>query len=138
MLYWIVNPWRSAFDFRGRATRREYWFFLIQLWLGWFVVAMAVTAFVDTWMKEVSDLELGSTLIALFAATFIPYLSASVRRLHDHDKSGWLYLLTVIPLVGWIFWLIMMLTPGTPGENSYGPDPRERGFSSGAAWEVFR
>ena len=41
------------------------------------------------------------------------------------------------PLIGWIFWLIMMLTPGTPGDNSYGPDPRERGQLGAGAASIF-
>jgi uncharacterized membrane protein YhaH (DUF805 family) len=52
-------------------------------------------------------------------------LAAGVRRIHDHDKTGWFILLALVPLIGWIFFLIMMLTPGTPGENSYGYDPCE-------------
>ena len=62
-------------------------------------------------------------LIVLFM--ILAQLAAGVRRIHDHDKTGWFILLGMVPLVGWIFFLIMMLTPGTPGENSYGYDPRE-------------
>jgi uncharacterized membrane protein YhaH (DUF805 family) len=62
-------------------------------------------------------------ILAIFL--FIGGLSVGVRRIHDHDKSGWLILLGAIPLIGWILHLILMLTPPTPGENSYGHDPRE-------------
>lgn len=67
-------------------------------------------------------------LVMLFLV--IASLAAGVRRLHDHDKTGWLFLLSLVPLIGWIFFLIMTLTPGTKGENSYGYDPREGDFLS--------
>ena len=63
--------------------------------------------------------------LAYRAGAGIATISAGVRRIHDHDKTGWLLLLSFVPLFGWIFLLIMTLTPGTRGENSYGYDPRE-------------
>jgi uncharacterized membrane protein YhaH (DUF805 family) len=129
MLYWLARPWRQTFDFSGRATRREYWMFLVQLYAV-LVIAMigfgALMAAVAPDLAERGAAGVGLGVIILFLLALIPYLSASIRRLHDHDKSGWLFLLSMVPLVGWIFYLIMMLTPGTPGENGYGPDPRER------------
>jgi uncharacterized membrane protein YhaH (DUF805 family) len=128
MLYWVLRPWRQTFDFSGRATRREYWLFIVQLYLALVLAviglgAVAGAAGAGTGERGAAGIGLG--VILLFLVAFIPYLSASVRRLHDHDKSGWLFLLSMVPLVGWIFYLIMMLTPGTPGENGYGPDPRD-------------
>jgi uncharacterized membrane protein YhaH (DUF805 family) len=130
LLYWVLRPWRQTFDFKGRATRREYWFFLVQLYAA---AVIAIFGFALLLVLAAPDMELenrdGSVGVSIgiaFLLALIPYFSASIRRLHDHDKSGWLLLLTFIPLVGWIFYLIMMLTPGTPGENGYGPDPRER------------
>ena len=61
-------------------------------------------------------------LWALF--TFIPNLAVAVRRLHDQDKSGWMILLALIPLVGGIIVLVFMLLDGTRGPNQYGPDPK--------------
>jgi uncharacterized membrane protein YhaH (DUF805 family) len=47
-------------------------------------------------------------------------LSVAVRRLHDTDKSGWMILLSLIPFVGGIIVLVLMLLPGTPGQNRFG------------------
>lgn len=130
MLYWVLRPWRQAFDFGGRATRREYWLFLVQLYAG-LVIAIFGLAFLlalvaPDMATESRDAGVGAIMGFVALLALIPYLSASVRRLHDHDKSGWLFLLTFVPVVGWIFYLIMMLTPGIRGENGYGPDPRDR------------
>ena len=138
-MYWVKRPWRQSFDFSGRATRREYWLFVLQLWLGLIVVAFVMGLFTallagpDSATVQAVPL----VMLALILFSLLPFLSATIRRLHDHDKTGWMLLLWFIPAVGWIFFLIMMLTPGTEGENDFGPDPRERGFSAEDAYAVF-
>jgi uncharacterized membrane protein YhaH (DUF805 family) len=63
-------------------------------------------------------------VVTLFGlASFIPSLSVTVRRLHDTDKSGWLILLGLIPLIGVIILLVFYILPGTKGPNKFGPDP---------------
>jgi uncharacterized membrane protein YhaH (DUF805 family) len=56
--------------------------------------------------------------------TFIPNLAVQVRRLHDQDKSGWMILVGLIPLIGPIWLLVLYLSEGTRGPNQYGPDPK--------------
>jgi uncharacterized membrane protein YhaH (DUF805 family) len=121
---WIFRPWWQAFKVDGRATRREYWLFYVQLAIVFTGLIVAASALTDLGRGPMSGAAM-AVLIGFYFYTFVATVTASVRRLHDHDKSGWFYLLAMIPLIGWIFFLIMMLTPGTPGENNYGPDPRE-------------
>ena len=119
---WVTRPWRQAFDFKGRATRREYWLFVLQTYALIFGLFLGLAQFQDS--AGVAPIVLALVpILSLFL--FIALLSAGVRRLHDHDKSGWMILIAAFPFVGWIFYLIMMLTPPTPGENGYGHDPRE-------------
>ena len=47
----------------------------------------------------------------------------SIRRLHDCDKSGYWYILVLVPIVNLVLWLYLLFQPGTAGENKYGPDP---------------
>jgi len=142
MLYWVARPWRQTFNFSDRATRREYWFFLVQLYVGFLIAMFGIGMVLGLAYPAALDDEgspvIGVLTIVAMLLLLVPYLSASVRRLHDHDKSGWLFLLTFVPLAGWIFYLIMMLTPGTQGANSYGSDPRDRLESGGDMAEVFR
>jgi uncharacterized membrane protein YhaH (DUF805 family) len=121
---WIFRPWWQALKFDGRATRREYWLFYVQLAIVFTVLIVAASALTDGGRGPMAGAMM-AVLIGSYFYTFIATVTASVRRLHDHGKSGWFYLLAMIPLIGWIFFLIMMLTPGTPGGNGYGPDPRE-------------
>ena len=53
-------------------------------------------------------------------AVLLPSLSLMVRRLHDIGKSGTYILMGLIPVVGYIFILVYMLTGSAP-DNQYGP-----------------
>jgi uncharacterized membrane protein YhaH (DUF805 family) len=43
-----------------------------------------------------------------------------VRRLHDLDKTGWLLVLWVIPMVGLVIVVWVFGRLGTPGQNRSG------------------
>jgi uncharacterized membrane protein YhaH (DUF805 family) len=100
---------RSGFqnyaDFRGRATRSEFWWF--SLLVAMFRLLLLVPGIVTI---------LG--IIALLVS-FVPSVSVGARRLHDVGKSGWwlLIALTVIGYVPLIYWWIKDSDPGT---NAYG------------------
>jgi uncharacterized membrane protein YhaH (DUF805 family) len=66
----------------------------------------------------------GWICILYILVTFIPLLAVAVRRLHDVGKSGWFYLISVIPLIGGIWLLVLFCTEGDKGDNKYGPDPK--------------
>ena len=55
---------------------------------------------------------------------FLPSLSVVVRRLHDVGKTGWFYLIILIPFVGAIWMLVLLVSNGDVGENKYGADPK--------------
>lgn len=98
----------------GRARRSEYWWFaLFNLLAG---IAAAVV-----------DLSLGSSLVGnlVTLALFLPGLTVSVRRLHDTDRSGWLVLLLLVPVIGWLVLLVWAAQDGTPAHNRYGPSPKQ-------------
>jgi uncharacterized membrane protein YhaH (DUF805 family) len=59
-----------------------------------------------------------------------------VRRLHDTSKSGWWILISLIPLIGGIWLLVLLATDGDPGNNLYGPNPKSlpSTVAAGGAW----
>lgn len=57
-------------------------------------------------------------------AVFIPSLAVGVRRLHDTGRSGWMYLIGLIPFVGWIFVLVWFASEGNAEANEYGTNPK--------------
>lgn len=112
---WYLKALRQYADFEGRARRKEYWMFTL------FNLIFAILAMVIGGL-----LETGAVFYFIYVlATLIPNLSVSVRRLHDVGKSGWMYLVAIIPLVGFIWLLVLFVTDSQPGDNEYGPNPKE-------------
>ncbi|QKE65615.1 DUF805 domain-containing protein [Aquipseudomonas campi] len=62
-------------------------------------------------------------MAALVIAIIVVSVQMGVQRLHDIGWSGWLWLINLVPLVGSVFALIMLVVPGTPDANRYGPPP---------------
>jgi uncharacterized membrane protein YhaH (DUF805 family) len=60
------------------------------------------------------------------AATAIPSISSLIRRLHDTGRSGWWFWISLIPLFGPISILIFTLEDSQPGENRFGPNPKQQ------------
>lgn len=48
-----------------------------------------------------------------------------IRRLHDLNKTGWLCLIMLIPVINTLFGIYLLFAPGTVGYNDYGADPVE-------------
>ncbi len=124
----ILRPWRHYADFSGRSTRTEYWLFVIIFYVVLVLLAFAGGMFSGAaQLDDSGDSAFTVAMIPMLLwvlASIIPGIAVMVRRLHDSDKSGWLYLLTIIPYLGFIFTLVFGFLPGTRGENSYGFDPR--------------
>ena len=99
----IQTCFRKYANFKGRATKSEYWWFA----LFFVIVNIASGLLGDT----------ANTLIALAMA--LPYLAVSARRLHDSGRSGWWQLLGFVPLIGWavmIYWCVQ----DSEDPNAYG------------------
>ena len=60
----------------------------------------------------------------LVIVNVIPAYAAGVRRLHDTDKSGWMVLISVIPLIG-LYIIFLLIADGTKGKNRFGPKPKK-------------
>lgn len=58
-------------------------------------------------------------------AIIIPIIAVSVRRLHDIGKSGWMYLVFLIPIAGPIWLLVLLCTNSQPGANKWGDNPKQ-------------
>ncbi|SDJ02299.1 DUF805 domain-containing protein [Lutimaribacter saemankumensis] len=106
--------------FEGRAARSEFWWFTLFLFLG-----NAVFSILDRILfGGVAHGQEISVLGALFSlAVLLPTIAVGVRRLHDLDRTGWWYLLVLIPLIGGLILLFFFIQKGTSGTNRFGPDP---------------
>jgi uncharacterized membrane protein YhaH (DUF805 family) len=120
-------------DFRGRATRREFWF--TYLWLLIFNIALTLLC-TPAWlsalggmsaseMEDVSFLLMGlgwtSVVWIIYnLVIFLPSLSLLVRRIHDMGWDGLWILMMLVPFVNVIFFFIWTLSPSEPRVNRWG------------------
>jgi uncharacterized membrane protein YhaH (DUF805 family) len=130
--------------FSGRASRSEYWFFML---------FSVIAPFAGSLIDNAAGADIVASLIEL--VLFLPGLAVFVRRLHDIDRTGWWVLLPLVPVIGGLmmlglyaagvaggswFWplihwivlcgmvsgivlLVWSCKRGTPDPNRYGPDP---------------
>lgn len=111
---WYKKALQNFAVFTGRAHRTEYWMFI----LIHFVILVAI-GFIE------STLGIGNFISGLYSIVlFIPLISAAVRRLHDTGRSGWWYLLMLIPFIGTIIVIVLLALDSEPGSNEYGPNPK--------------
>ena len=113
MKYW-VGCWKKYATFNGRARRKEYWMFILFNML----VAFGVNI-VDVVLGMDGVLAAGYSLAAL-----IPAWAVFTRRMHDIGKSGWWWLIGLVPVVGAIVLLVFACNDSEPGDNAYGPNPK--------------
>ena len=106
--------------FSGRASRSEYWFWLLFTFVIYFITGM-IDGFLFGW--EVTDPQwISSALEVIF---ILPGLSVFVRRLHDVGQSGWWILssILILPILLLIYWSII---EGDANANEYGAVPANR------------
>lgn len=100
----------SVFD--GRSNRAEFWNF--------FWVNLAISILISIFSKMIGN-ESNFLGMLYSLVVFLPSTALSIRRLHDVGKSGWMLLVSFIPVIGFIWLLILMATEGNKEENEYGP-----------------
>jgi uncharacterized membrane protein YhaH (DUF805 family) len=118
---WYLKVMRQYADFSGRARRKEYWMFLL------FNIIFAIVALVldNVLGLNFSEGSGGPFYIIYALVAFIPGLAVTVRRLHDVGKSGWMFFIVLIPLIGSIWLLVLMCSEGDSSSNTYGTNPKD-------------
>lgn len=107
-------------NFNGRARRKEYWMFTLYI----FIILICVTILDNILGLTIDGLPYGALYISSSLALTIPSLAMIVRRLHDNGKSGWFYLIVLVPIVGAIWLFVLLVQEGAPIANQYGEDPK--------------
>ena len=108
--------------FSGRARRSEYWYYTLFSILVSFAASVVGGAL---FVHSEGDINILSALVSI--ALFLPGLGVAIRRLHDIGKSGWWYLIALVPFIGWIVLLIFMCRDSDRGPNQFGPSPKYPG-----------
>lgn len=131
---WYKRVWQNYAQFSGRAQRAEYWWFtginiIVIVILRLIAISLIMAGRQPMTGTVTTSTTLGllvSFILLVFAlAILIPSIAVTVRRLHDIGKSGWWYLLMLIPFIGALIIFIMTLLDSEPSENEYGANPKE-------------
>ncbi len=110
---WYLRALSLSTDFNGRATREEYWMFVL------FNVVFAIIALI---LDNIMNLTLRGTPYGIIYILYnvgmiMPALAIAVRRLHDVGKSGWMMLIGLIPIIGGIWLIVLFVQEGIPEEG---------------------
>lgn len=122
--YYLDILTNKYIDFSGRARRKEYWMWTL------YVTLINILAIILDDMLGLNfellgqDLDYGWMYVTAGIINFIPGLSIVVRRLHDIGKSGWFYLIILIPIIGFIWILILLCSDGVTEDNKWGTNPK--------------
>ena len=124
----IESAFRKYFVWKGRASRSEFW---------WFYLFCILGSIVTTLVDLIYGVPVLNTVFIL--ATFFPFLSVFIRRLHDTGHSGWWYWIIFLPIViygyegrnhkvfmpifGFMYSIKLLFTLSEEGENPYGSSP---------------
>ena len=123
---------KRAFDFKGTATKPEFWFFFLFFFVAYAVVWVLdhffLTATVNIKALPLGELlpggyvdpEVGIAVLLFRPVMAIPTLSATVRRLNDIGKSGWWSCLWVlpVPVLGWLWLIPWLLRPSQANKSA--------------------
>ncbi|MDR0835581.1 MAG: DUF805 domain-containing protein [Tannerella sp.] len=105
---WYLKVLRQYADFSGRASRKEFWMFVL-----FNIIFLFVAAILDVVLGQNLGYAPNPIFYTLYLlATLIPALAVMVRRLHDINKSGWMILIGLIPIAGQIWLLILFIKEG--------------------------
>ena len=109
---YFVDAFKKYAEFSGRATRTQYWMFILFFMIIYFVLALI-------------DVFVGTMVLAFIfnVAVFLPSIAIAARRLHDTGRTGWWQLIVLIPLIGAIV-LIVFFVQDSVEDNEYGPNPK--------------
>ena len=108
----LIDFWTNIINFEGKMNRHNFW------------VAVFVMALINIVIVAVAYGTEAMLLWYFYDLSFlIATLSASVRRLHDINKSGAYVLLNLIPLVGQVILLIMLLQENEEDKKKVVDDP---------------
>jgi len=146
---WMLMPYRKLYRLiEGRSSRQEFWMFVLLnvivavVFIALFATLIGGAAFagssgnlndIGAAMAGVGMMTMVLLLVPMYVwaiLTGVASFAVTIRRFHDLNLSGWVYLpfliLGAVPLLGFLVWIaliVVMCLKGTSGPNKYGEDP---------------
>lgn len=108
----VKRAFQKYARFDGRASRSEFWWFTLAYML--LVLVLYIPLIIGSAAESAAlVIVFGLLLFAAFLAVIVPSIALSVRRLHDVNLSGWLYLIGLIPCAS-IVLIVFYCLPSKP------------------------
>jgi uncharacterized membrane protein YhaH (DUF805 family) len=118
----VKSGFANYANFTGRSSRSAYWWWVLFVFLVEFIPYFGLLSSTPAAGEDASGTYVFWAVLVgvIWLALILPWLSAAVRRLHDTGRSGWWYFISLVPCIGFIWLIILLVTPSTPGPNQYG------------------
>ena len=123
LMHLLRRSVNAPFTLSGRRNRTDYIVYQILLfvlvavmWLIYYGLDVFGTPFLIQWIFLFP-------LIVVYLGAIISVFVAGAQRYRDIGWPGWAVFLTIIPLAGYVVWILLMVLPGAEGENRYGRTP---------------
>jgi uncharacterized membrane protein YhaH (DUF805 family) len=116
----------------GRARFVAYTFAGLVFAVFYFAAVGAVGRALDMHYTY-GDLAVWGHMAIVLLAPVLALVNATRRRLHDFDVSAWWALFLLFPFFQFVFLIYLLVAPGTPNANRFGPVPPPNEWSVLAA-----
>ncbi len=128
MIKAYINAWKQCLEWHGRTRRRDYWLYILVDSI--IASVLIVLLNLPDWYKWDYESETGFYILLFIVIwgyvllSLLPTIAITVRRLHDVNKPAWYFLIGLVPIIGNLWFFVIMSTKGTYGDNDFGPDPK--------------
>jgi uncharacterized membrane protein YhaH (DUF805 family) len=110
------SPLHIFLSVRGRVSRRTFWLYGVLALLGLGLLGHALLG--------IAGVEQGRIEAIVNLLLVWPAIAVSAKRWQDRDRAPWWVLITLVPVVGWLWALIDNgFVKGTTGANRFGNPP---------------
>ena len=122
MIQSFLLAWKNAFVFKGKTSRKDFWFFQLASFILYLILKIAQSLF-DNFAYSILFMDSLGTIFAVLSHTiaivsllyifgnFIVGLSISIRRLNDISKKWVWIFIQIIPILGSIYFIYLMCQP---------------------------
>jgi uncharacterized membrane protein YhaH (DUF805 family) len=111
---WYIKVLKNYAGFDGRASRQEYWMFVL------FNILISIgISIVSNVLRSITKTDQNILGLIYNLAVLVPSIAVAIRRMHDTGRSGWW---SIVPIAG----LIFAIEAGSPEANKYGPSPNRQ------------
>ena len=106
-----LKLWARIFDYKGKSSRKEYWFaFILEAVLFALAFVNVTLSFIPVLIVHYLFLVIGLLIFLYLFVSIVPWISLTVRRLRDGGKSVWWALLMLVVGIGNVILLFICMT----------------------------